>query len=185
MITLFDVAATFQKAGLYIWQKAKWRNKLMKKAAKIFAIVMTAVLAFGMAGCGSKNKTDIKELQKNKGDMLVIRSFPQGCMTEEEYENGKAVMSVTYDGCANNPNPINNSLVKMPDDEYLKIYEFCVESVEKNKFEGYKEDVCDGTTYSFTYYDTDGVSHEIYSGYCYDNDELQDVMNMISKYSLD
>ena len=66
----------------------------MKKAAKILTIVMTAVLAFGMAGCGSKNKTDIKELQKNKGDMLVIRSFPQECMTEEEYENGIAVMSV-------------------------------------------------------------------------------------------
>ena len=156
----------------------------MKTAAKIISVFMTALIAFGMTGCG-KERPDIKELQKNKGDMLVITCCPQEAMTEEEYENSIFKMSVTYNGYANNPNPINNSLVKMPDDEYLKIYKFCVEAVEDNKFEGYDEDVCDGETYTFTFYDTEGKAHEIYDGYCYENDELQDIMNMISKYSLD
>lgn len=160
----------------------------MRIATKLLSIMMTAVLAFGMAGCaktGKAGKADIKELQKHKGDMLVIVAHPQMAMPEEEYKNGILRMSVTYDGCANNPNPINNSYVKMPDDEYIKIYNFCVEAAEKNKFAGYKEDVCDGETYTFTYYDTEGNAHVIYDGYCYNNKDLQDIMNLISKYSLD
>ena len=160
----------------------------MRTAAKLLSIVMTALMAFGMIGCskvGTAGKADISELKKNKGDMLVIVSHPQEAMTEEQYKAGTLRMSVTYDGCANNPNPINNSMVKMPDDEYLKIYNFCVEAAENNKFAGYKEDVCDGETYTFTYYDTEGNAHVIYDGYCYDNKELQDIMSLISKYSLD
>ena len=160
----------------------------MRIATKILSIVMTAVLAFGMVGCskaGKAGKTDVTELQKHKGDMLVIVSHPQMAMSEEQYKNGILRMSVTYDGCANNPNPINNSLVKMPEDEYLKIYNFCVEAAANNKFANYKEEVCDGETYTFTYYDTEGNAHVIYDGYCYDNKDLQDIMKMISKYSLD
>ena len=136
----------------------------MKTAAKFFIVLMTAALAAGMTGCGD-NKPDIRELQKNEGGILR--------------------MSVSYDGHAYNPNSEENQYVKMTDAEYMKIYEFCVEAVEKNKFEGYKENVCDGDTYTFIYYDTEGKEHEIYSGYCYENEELQDIMYTIRKYSSD
>lgn len=156
----------------------------MKTAAKITSVLMAAVIASGMTGCG-KDMPDITELQKNKGDMLVIRSYPQGPFTEAEYEDSVFRMSVTYDGYANNPNHVNDPLVKMSDDDYMKIYEFCVEATEDNRFEDYKEDVCDGETYAFVYYDTEGEAHVIYRGYCYENDELQDIMYTIRQYSLD
>lgn len=157
-------------------------------ATKIISIVMTAVLAFGMAGCGKTGKAgmpDVAELQKHKGDLLVIVSHPQEAMPPEEYDKAVTKMSVSYDGYANNLNPINNSKVKMPDDEYLIIYNFCVEAAADNRFAGYSEDICDGTTYTFTYYDTEGYAHVLYDGYCYDNKELQDIKKLISKYSLD
>lgn len=154
----------------------------MKTAAKFFIVLMTAALAAGMTGCGD-NKPDIRELQKNEGDMLVIKSFPMEAVPEIKYENGILRMSVSYDGHAYNPNSEDNQYVKMTDAEYMKIYEFCVEASEKNKFEGYKENVCDGDTYTFIYYDTEGKEHEIYSGYCYENEELQDIMYTIRKYS--
>lgn len=160
----------------------------MKTTAKILSVIMIAVMAIGMAACSVTRKTakpDINELTKNKGDMLVIVSHPQMALPEGDYKNGILRMSVSYDGYANNPNPINNSQVKMPEDEYLKIYNFCVDAAAKNKFAGYKEQVCDGETYSFTYYDTEGTAHVLYNGYCYENKELQDIMKMISKYSLD
>ena len=160
----------------------------MKFTAKFLSVLMIAVMALGMVGCGVSaraSKPDINELMKIKGDMLVIVSHPQMATTEEQYKNGILRMSVSYDGCANNPNPINNSLVKMPEDEYLKIYNFCVDAAAKNKFAGYKEQVCDGETYTFTFYDTEGQAHVLYDGYCYENKELKDIINMISKYSLD
>lgn len=160
----------------------------MKNAAKLICAVMTLVLVFGMAGCfkhPAATKSDIKELKKNNGNMLVIISYPQEAMTEEQFEAGTLRMSVSYSGYAYNPNPFNNSKVRIPDDEYLKIYNFCVESTNKNKFAEYKEDVCDGNTFSFTFIDTEGNAHVIYSGYCYDNKELLDIMGMISKYSID
>lgn len=160
----------------------------MKFASKLISIVMTAVLAFGIAGCtvpGKPDKPDINELQSHKGDLLVIVSQPQEAMPPEEYEKAVTRMSVTYDGYANNPNPFNNSKVKMPDDEYLRIYNFCVEAAANNRFAGYSEDICDGTTYKFTYYDTEGNAHVLYDGYCYDNKELQEIKKLISKYSLD
>lgn len=157
----------------------------MKYLAKVISVLMIAVMAFGMIGCSKADKFDVKELQQHRGDLLVIVSQPQEAMPVEEYDKAVVRMSVTYDGCANNPNPFNNSKVKMPDDEYLRIYNFCVEAAADNRFAGYSEDICDGTTYTFTYYDTEGNAHVLYDGYCYDNKELQDIMKLITKYSLD
>ena len=160
----------------------------MRLGIRLISVVMTVVFAFGMIGCsmaGKSGRTDIEELQKHQGDMLVIVSQPQEAMPQEEYEKAVVRMSVTYDGYAINPNPINNSKVKMPDDEYLRIYNFCNEVAADNRFAGYSEDICDGTTYTFTYYDTEGKAHVLYDGYCYDNKELQDIMKLIRKYSLD
>lgn len=160
----------------------------MRLGIRLISVVMTVVFAFGMIGCaapGKSGKPDISELQSLKGDLLVIVSQPQEAMPPEEYEKAVTRMSVTYDGYAINPNPFNNSKVKMPDDEYLKIYNFCYEVAADNRFAGYSEDICDGTTYTFTYYDTEGKAHVLYDGYCYDNKELQDIMKLIRKYSLD
>ena len=160
----------------------------MKTTAKIISVLLIAVMAIGMAGCNKTNKTvkpDIKELQQHKGDMLVITSYPQEAMPREQYEKGIKRMSVCYEGVAYNPNPVNNSGVKLPNDEYMMIYNFCVDAAAKERFKDYSEQVCDGETYKFTYYDTEGNEHVIYNGYCYANEELQNIMKMISKYSLD
>lgn len=156
----------------------------MKTANKLISIVMTACIALGMAGCGM-SKTDIEELKKNDGVMLTITCSPQIAMTEEEYKSARAQQTVTYKGEAFNPNPVKEAGVMMSDEDYRTIYEFCVNSVKKDKFKNYKEDVCDGETYTFTFYDTDGEKHIIYSGYIYNNKELKNIRSIIKDYSIE
>ena len=69
----------------------------MKNTIKLLTVVMIAVLALSIAGCGSartgrnrKNskgyKINIEEIQKNQGTLLVIKNHPQEAMTIEDYE---------------------------------------------------------------------------------------------------
>lgn len=156
----------------------------MKTSVKIFSIVMTAFLALSMLGC-SANKANIKELKKNNGIMLTIESLEHEPMTEEMQGARSARQTVTYRGAAINPDQADGSGLTMTDEDYMKIYNFCAEAVAKNKFADYKEDVCDGTTYKFTFYDTNGEKHVIYNGYIYDNEELKGIREIISRYSYD
>ena len=157
----------------------------MKTLAKIVSVLMIAVLAFGMIGCSMADKVDIKELKQHKGDMLVITACPQGPMTEEEFNMRSSSIRLSYSGTAYIPNPIEEQQINMPDDEYLKIYNFCRKATAENRFANYSEQVEDGTTYNFTYYDLEGNAYVIYDGYCYENKELRDIMSLITKYQVD
>lgn len=157
----------------------------MKILVKTISLLMIAVLAFGMIGCGKPDITDINELQSFEGDMLVITGYPQEAMPAEMYEKAITRWRLTYKGIAYNPNPVNVQGVKMSDDDYLKIYNFCKDAIAKNKFAKYSEDICDGTTYRFVFYDTQGNEHMIYDGYCYDNKGLQEIKKLFSKYQLE
>lgn len=156
----------------------------MKTVNKLISIVMTACIALGMAGC-SMRKTDIEELKKNDGVMLVITRTPQVAMTKEQFEKACTSQTVTYKGEAFNPNPVTKAGVMMSDEDYREIYKFCVNNVRWNKFKHYKEDVCDGETYTFTFYDTDGEKHVIYSGYIYSNKELKKIRGIVSGYTIE
>lgn len=155
----------------------------MKISVKILSILMVMVMALGMASC-NKDEVDINELQKNDGVMLTVTRHPQEAMTIEDQRANTTVQKVTYDGLAYNPNPVNKDGIKMSDEDYLKIYEFCIKNVEKSKFKNYSEDVCDGDTYTFTFYDLDGNPTVIYDGYCYSNEDLQDIKKTIQKYAV-
>lgn len=155
----------------------------MKISVKILSILMVMVMALGMASC-KKDEVDINELQKHDGVMLTITRHPQEAMTIEDQRANTTVQKVTYDGLAYNPNPVNKDGIKMSDEDYLKIYEFCIKNVEKSKFKNYSEDVCDGDTYTFTFYDLDGNPTVIYDGYCYSNEDLQDIKKTIQKYAV-
>lgn len=163
----------------------------MKITTKLLTILMIAVLTLSIAGCdGNKtrksrksNRINIEEIQKNQGTLLVIKNHPQEAMTTEDYENSCYEVTISYDGYVKLPR--NQDSLKMKDEDFAKIYEFCTANADKSKFADYKEDVCDGETYTFTYYDTDGNPHVIYSGYCYSNKELQDILDTAYDYQLD
>ena len=153
----------------------------MKTAGKLISIVMTAVMAFGVMGCFAQ-KTDIKELKKNGGIMLTIESIPQESMTKEQFESARSKQTVTYGGAAINPGSSEEDGIMLSDEDYMRIYNFCVEAVAKNKFADYKENVDDGTTYRFTFYDENGEAHLIYDGYMYHNRELMTIRGIVSSY---
>ena len=156
---------------------------------KFIAIVMIIAMLTGFSGC-SKGKTEerssgetessynIEELQQNEGRMLEVRRFESEI--REEF-----ISYVTYDGYACNPSPVEVYPMRMTDDDYLAIYRFCVDSVENDPFADYSEDVCDGTTYSFIFYDEDGNPHQIYDGYIYENELLRSIVDIIARYHVD
>ena len=74
---------------------------------------------------------------------------------------------------------------KMSDEDYMELYKFCKTALKTNKFAGYSEDVCDGQTYMFMYYDEDGNEQLIYDGYCYDNDELDSIVDLVTGYTIE
>ena len=156
---------------------------------KIMSAVMAAVMVMSLAGAAQANSTkkygrsaaapaakmmspdDIKD---NYGTMLVIDEWivDWGCsLTYTVYYDGTVSMPYSYG-------------MKMNDKDLLCFYNFCV-AASDGRYDGYSEDVCDGSIYTFTFYDTDGKAHELYSGYCYDNDELMSVIGLLSYYQCD
>lgn len=156
---------------------------------KLISVFMILVLAFAMCGCSiletgsNRRKVNLEEVRKHKGVLLEVTSHPQGPMTQEDVERYTNTQKVTYDGCAYNP--FNTQGIRMTDEDFLYIYEFCLDAYEKNLYRDYKEEVDDGTTFTFVYYDENGEAHVLYDGYCYENKTLSKVRNIIGKYSLD
>ena len=162
---------------------------------KIISVVMAAVMAVALFGCadaGKKSKhkkdnskyngpsihkaIDPEDLKDTKGPMLVVECH----VLEWEYTE---TFSVDYSGdtCM----PYNYYGMQMNDEDLMYLYEFCQYAAANDPFADYSEDVCDGATYTFTFYDPDGESHELYHGYCYDNDELQNVLDVITRYEVE
>ena len=163
---------------------------------RFIALVLTITVLAGTAACGkternsrrrsseTESKPDyrIEKLQEIEGTMLEITSTIR--LPVEEGTDIDNTVIVEYDGNAYevDSNYLNCTL---SDEEYMTIYRFCVESVENNTFADYYEEVCDGVTYRFTFYDEDGEAHLIYDGYIYDNEELQSIVNIFGNYYVD
>ena len=150
---------------------------------KVLLAVMMLVPAIVMSGCGKRN-VDLNEVHQIEGTLIEITQTPQGEMTLEEFESSIYTMSVSYAGLAYVPNPMIIGL-EMKDEDFLKVYNFCLDAYEKGTYSDYKEDVCDGTTYTFTYYDENGTAHVLYSVYIYNNKKLNDIINTIAYYQVD
>ena len=156
---------------------------------KMISTILAAVMVMGLAGTAQASSykklsnDDVSvaarlmspdDLKDNKGTMLVIDCYIVEWGYSLEY-------SVTYDGLVYTP---YNYGMQMSDRDLLCIYNFCVNASD-GRYDSYSEDVCDGETYTYTFYDTDGKAHELYSGYCYDNDELMKALGILSYYQCD
>lgn len=171
----------------------------MKDMIRPAALIMTFLLLPGLAGCNKKEDNGIKEtvikettvkeggigeLKKHEGPMLVIESSSAGECTAEEYEASKCKIAAYYSGEAYNPNPFDQEYTMMDDEDYIKIYDFCVDAVETDRFKDRKETADDGTSYLFTFYDLQGTPYQIYSGNaCDEITELKDIEKTIIKYA--
>ena len=164
---------------------------------RILAAVLTAVMAVSLMGCagagtGKSHKStgsgtipwlnaataaNIENLKKNDGKMLEITS----CNDAEEIHTSY----VTYDGGVYVSGTGAHGEVSISDEDYMFIYNFCVDAYENDSFADYSEDNFDGTTYMFVFYDTDGAAHELYTGYIDDNEALQEINSRIGYYCID
>ena len=165
---------------------------------RFIALVLILVMLSGIAGCanaerngrrgsssesGSVNKFEqLEELQSHEGTMLEIVSTVR--LPVEEGSDIENTVIVEYSGDAYEVDT-NYLNCHLSDEEYLTIYNFCIESVENDTFADYYEDACDGITYRFTFYDEDGNAHLIYDGYIYENAELYSIIEIFGNYYID
>ncbi len=153
----------------------------MKKIAVGIGVLMFIVICMGCAK-GSGYHVNLDELKKINGTMLEIDDTPQGEMTEKEFNEQCSTLSVSYAGYANYTKSVNQEDVQITDQDLLTIYEFCLDAVENGTYEKYSEDVDDGSTYSFIFYDENSEPHMLYSGYIYDNQKLSEIVQIIENY---
>lgn len=157
---------------------------------KLMSAVLAAVMVVGLFGtaAASASKSHSKsavpaaertmspdDLKDVKGTMLTVECY----IVEWGYSQ---IYEVYYDGEIYTP--FSYCCLEMSDSDLLSIHNFCVNASD-GRYDDYSEDVCDGSTYTFTFYDADGKAHVLYSGYCYDNDELMSVMAVLDKYYVD
>ena len=147
--------------------------------------MLISMSACSLLKTNTKTVIDFDELKKLEGSILEIKVMPESEMTEEEFKQRNITYKVTYDGYVYIPNPVNYGGVKMSDEDYEKIVRFCIDTCETDKFKDYKEDVCDGVSYTFVYIDENSVSHKLYNGYTTSNNELKDIVNTVCKYQLE
>ena len=149
---------------------------------RVICILLAMVMIMGMTACSGR---DIESYRKIEGMLLEIEEIPCLPMTKEEFDMAHHFIKVSYAGESYIPSPIEEQVMKMKDEDYRKILDFCLDNIEKNKFKDYSENVDDGTMYRFTAYDENGGAHLIYDGYIYQNKELCDIVSTVASYSLD
>lgn len=72
--------------------------------------------------------------------------------------------------------------VEVDDYDFRQILEFCLWSKKDNPFKDYSEDnVCDGETWAFTYYDGESEPFLIYDGYIYSNWDLTSFSEILAQ----
>lgn len=149
---------------------------------KIIAVLMTAVMLLGAASCerredrrGNDEGITLEDLKANDGPMLVVESVVRAPVPDD-YDRYNSI-TLNYDGSLDDGNTIS-------DEDYMTLYNFCVESIKNDTYEDYIEYYEDGITYSFTFYDEDGEEHVIYDGYIYECEELDDIANLIFSYGV-
>ena len=159
---------------------------------RIIALLLTLVMLAGFAACERKHadhkprednpveteyKISIDRLKSYEGPMLVITSTIQAPIPEDVERVSSIILH--YDGTISNPGYPNQCLGLITDEDYSTVYSFCVETVRDNTFADYYEEVCDGQTYRFVFYDEEGEEHVLYDGYIYQNDELNSILDIV------
>ena len=72
--------------------------------------------------------------------------------------------------------------VEVDDYDFRQILEFCLWSKKDNPFKDYSEDnVCDGETWAFTYYDGESEPFLIYDGYIYSNWDMTSFSEILAQ----
>lgn len=158
---------------------------------RVLALVMVFGMLAGISACsegrdnrrdrdrgssGTGIKVDVDSLRTYDGPMLVITSTIQAPIPDDVERVSSIILH--YDGTISNPGYPNECLGSLTDEDYMTVYDFCVETVRNDTFADYYEEVCDGQTYRFEFYDEEGEEHVLYDGYIYQNDELSAIVDI-------
>ena len=171
---------------------------------KSISILMGVVMVMGLASCGKapKHRKDKDEkvsswlkVEKDDDDIIIdgdemILSIGQSnwglvCSDDdywmsdryEIYGDGTIKKTVTYN--------LSGATVmeeQLSDDDLQTLYNFRQWCITADPFANYHEDACDGSGWSFGYYDEDGEYVSFYSGYAYGNRDLSEIQDLVTSY---
>ena len=166
----------------------------MRKRSFVALLLSVCLLASCTAapntGSGKKDKktVDYDELRAKEGTMFYMGTY--SCCIQYEGENDWTSYSfvVEWNGHVTRRvcYQVTDTLyyeADLNDKDYEKLYEFSERCLKKDPFRNYSEEVCDGQKWWFDYYySEDEEPFEIYDGYCYNEDELNEIIDMMRSY---
>lgn len=124
---------------------------------------------------------ELAELHARDGVMMYVSSSNVYMANYYDDELSGIGYSIDWDGTVTRTvyysisDPMTSTAV-LGNADFEKFYRFGEYCRYNDPYKGYSEKVYDGTTYSFHYYyDANEQPFEIYRGYCYQVDELQDI----------
>ncbi|MBO7450858.1 MAG: hypothetical protein J6U54_10870 [Clostridiales bacterium] len=131
--------------------------------------------------------TDFDELKKYDGIMFNAHNGNWGLEDASQDYWVSDNYTVYYDGTMEVRVSYNLSdsvvrLFELSDEDYKAIYAFAHDAYVNDSFSDYKEDACDGEYWSFDFYDTDGEEHELYYGYTYANESMNEIQDILYNY---
>ena len=155
---------------------------------KLFAVLLMVSILLRTVACGKAEKpgrrtdshaadesiVDIGELRTYEGPMFELTSTVRAPVPDD-FDRDYTV-TIYYDASLVSD---DYYLPQISNRYYMTIYRFCVNSLEEDTFADYYEEVDDGQTYRFTFYDEEGTPHVIYDGYTYDNAELSAIIDLV------
>lgn len=140
-------------------------------------MLLLIILAVTLTGCNRKIPTNEHIL------MLTVQSKDWGEVNADEDYYVGSTWDVYYDGQVEFEDEYN--LTGMTDQDIWELDQTKFEELYKlltGKFERYDEDyesACDGVGWKFYFYDEDGNLNHEFRGYIYENETMQEIVEII------
>lgn len=162
--------------------------KEFNKSKECMRTKILIALLFSLCLLVSCFKIDYDKLRSREGIMMYVGSTSYELQYEGSNDcvgvgyridwNGNVIRTVGYQ--------ITDTLYDyavFSDEDYKTLYEFAESSRKKDPFKEYSEIVYDGWIWEFEYYySEDEDPFEIYKGYCYNQEDLQKILEMLHSY---
>ncbi len=159
---------------------------------KKLLIIIAALLV--MTGCGKPSEYTLSEEEYERlitldGPMFRYGRHSNGLVFgQDDYWEGSG-FTVYYDGTIEGYTSYNlsgafTSSATLEKEDYITIYEFCRNWMQSDMNGAYDYGGCEQDSYSFDFYDEEGERHSLYYTDNIDDDKLQEIVGIYSKYDI-
>lgn len=146
----------------------------MRRNRLAVGIIVFLVMLTGFTGCSKNEKSFL--IVTTKAMMTGVKGQIETARFEI-YESGRLEITKVFTG-----SETEEETVVLDSDDLKLLKAFVKESIENDTYADTHVNATDGQTWTFTYIDSEKNEKEIYSGYVYGIDELENIRYILASY---